>query len=372
MNEQRIHFALISICSKDLDLINTYEYCSRFNIRLSDCLVVIVGDETSTSFLRNRLENDSIQFLYVPENDLFAKLSVRFFNLNKSGTVKKILVVLFSYLFQSAYRLLKLNSWKRTLSPYSCQTIILDLWRTKVPLLNYVKFKKLVIMDGGTSTKNLKLLENWDITRHTTAVLTNYLSHQKYHQRDRKHLRRSFHTFIYTLHCEVLYGVPEYILKKIKKNWPAEPRLFSAYVNADDKTNGVTCNSYQYHKSIFQNFPIGDYAIVLGHPGFRTLDNSRKCVNGKNFSKILYLFHPRDRRNFLFDISERNASYTRVKSLDWEVLDIQVSIEIYLYQRKNLPASIVTYQGSGSAFLEAVLDERVNVEKVEITSEDAK
>ena len=372
MNEQRTHFELISVCSKNLDLINTYEYCFRFDISLSNCLVIILGDRISTSFLSNRLEDDNVQFLYVPENDLFAKLSVKFFNLNSPGTTKKILVVLFSYLFQSTYRSFKLTSWKRTLSPYSCQTLILDLWRTKVPILNYINFKKLVIMDGGTSTKNLKLLKNWELTRNKTAVLTNYLSNQKYHQRDRKSFRNSFQRFIYTIHCEILYGLPEHILSKIKGNWPVDTHLFSAYVNADDKKKHVTLNSYQHHKSIFQNFRIGDYAIVLGHPGFRTLDNSRKCLIDESYSKILYLFHPRDRRNFLLDMSERNSSYNRVERLNWEVLDIQVSIEIYLYQRKTLPAKIVTYQSSSSAFLEAVLDERVTVQNVEITSTEVK
>lgn len=370
MNKQRTHFALISICSKNLDLINTYEYCFRFNIPLTDCLVVVLGDGVSTTGLKTRLENDNIEFLCVPENDLFARLSVRFLSLNSSRNVSNLLVVLFSYLFQSTYRGLKLISWKRTLSPYSCQTLILDLWRTKVFILKYVNFKKLVIMDGGTSTKNLKLLDNWEITRHTTAALTNYLSNQKYNERDRKNLRGAFEHFIYTLHCEILYGVPEYILKTIAAKWPAEPHLFSAYVNADDRKNCVTLNSYQHHKSIFRSFPIADYAIVLGHPGFRTLDSTRKCLVGENYLKILYLFHPRERRKFLLDINERDSCYNRVERLNWEVLDIQGSIEEFLYQNKTLPAKIITYQSSGSAFFEEVLDDRVALQKVEVSNKE--
>lgn len=370
MNEQRSHFALISMCSKSLDVINTYEACHRFNIKFSECLIIIVGDQSATCHLTEGLEADNIRYLHVPEHDLFAKLSDRFFNLRSGTNAKKIFTILFSYLVQSSYRTFKLRSWRRILNSISCTTLMLDLWRTKVPVLNYLHFEELVVMDGGTSTKNLKLLQIWESSKNAQSVLTKYLDNQKYYLRDRRGIQSRFQGAIYAIHYNTLYGLPQHMLNELKEKWPATPELFSAYVGGDDVGKRIKLNSYEYHRLIFRKFPVGDYALVVGHPGFRTLENSKRCLLDDHYSEILYLFHPRDRRHLSLNKAERRRSYDRIQALNWQVLEIQSSIESYLYHRKILPAKIITYDSSSSALLKAVLDSRVFLRTVEISNEE--
>lgn len=367
MNKKNINYSLIAVCSKDLDLINIFEYCHSFNVNFSDCLVLIIGHADSNQPFIARLKEAQLSFIHLPENDLYARLSKKYLTLSSGFSLKKIMIVIICYFFQYLYRHFKLNIWNKTLQNYSSKTLLIDLWRTKVPVINYINFEQIVVIDGGSSSQFLKLLTNWRSYANKSDVLMRYLHDQKFHLRDRKNIRNSFLKKIYTIHCKILYGLPINIINKLEENWPSSSYFFSAYADENSKENKLFINSYSHHKKIFESFPVEDFVLVLGHPNFKTLNNSLSIINMNSNSEILYLFHPRDRLNFLFDKKLKEKSESVIRNLGWKVLDIQSSLEAYLYERRSLPKKIIAYENSAMPFIETVLDGAVTIQYVEIS-----
>lgn len=354
------NYSALAICSKDLDFINFLEFCWKKNIPLSKVHVFIIGSGERQDSVKTLVDIHNVGRTSLPDIDLYSSLSSKFLSFGKNSFFKKILIVLISYGCQHIYRFVGLVRWKKKLKAFSANIIYLDLWRTKIPILSYTSYRKIVIGDGGVSTESLNLTTLWNRYTNKFEVLFFYLKEQQDLLINRSNIR-GFKLFFYKLHTYLVYSYSDAILKEIERKWPEDVIFFTSYSGG----KGILSNEYDFFRQQFNSFSKEDYTLVVGYPEFGTLQTSITML-GKTSQDVVYNFHPRDKQLFKKNKKLKLKSYAVINDLGWKIEDTNQSLESILISRKSIPARIITYETSLIAFIANVLPEETSIDFVKI------